>query len=437
MSDRRFHLGYFMSFRPPAWRSPFASHDARTWADGDYYVDFARALDRAGFDYMMIEDSSMVTDIYGGSAAFDLKHALYAPKHDPMPLVPLLAAATRNLGIIATASTSFYPPFLLARLMSTLDHLTRGRVGWNIVTSSEDLAAQNYGMDKLPDHDERYERAEEFVDLVKRLWDSWEPDALVMDRDSGTYVDHTRVHPVNFRGRWHASRGPLNTLRGPQGRPVLCQAGSSPRGRDFAAANADTVIATAKGVAGMRAFRDDIRARAQRFGRDPDTVKILFVASPVLAPTDAAARAIDDDLVRVTDEKIEVMLAHLSATTEHDFSVYDWDQELPEGRISTNGHRGSLEEFLHRARGRTLREVATDWQVGSLDLVGCPDTVADRMGEVMAEVGGDGFLITGRPSTNRTYFTQITEGLVPALQRRGLVRTAYAHPHLRDNLLDF
>jgi alkanesulfonate monooxygenase SsuD/methylene tetrahydromethanopterin reductase-like flavin-dependent oxidoreductase (luciferase family) len=155
MPQQKFHLGYFMSFRPPAWRQPFASDDARTWMNGDYYVDFAKALDRACFDYMMIEDSSMVTNIYKGSADFDLKHALYAPKHDPLPLVPLLAAGTTGLGIVATASTSFYPPFLLARAMSTIDHLTGGRVGWNVVTSSEDLAAQNYGMEHLPEHDER------------------------------------------------------------------------------------------------------------------------------------------------------------------------------------------------------------------------------------------------------------------------------------------
>jgi alkanesulfonate monooxygenase SsuD/methylene tetrahydromethanopterin reductase-like flavin-dependent oxidoreductase (luciferase family) len=159
--------------------------------NGEFYIDMARSLERAGFDYMMFEDSSMVSDGYAGTSEVDLKYALYAPKGDPVPLIGMVAQATKHIGLVATMSTSFYPPFLLARTMSTLDHLTRGRVGWNIVTSSEDRAAQNYGMDKLFEHDLRYERADEFVDLVTQLWDSWEADALVMDAERGVYVDHT------------------------------------------------------------------------------------------------------------------------------------------------------------------------------------------------------------------------------------------------------
>src|SRR5947208_10699159 len=167
----------------------------------------------------------MVSETYGMSFAPSLNHALFAPKHDPMPLVPLIAQATSRLGVVGTMSTSFYPPFLLARLSSTLDHICRGRFGWNIVTSGEDRAAQNFGMDKLTEHDLRYDIADEYVDLVCQLWDSWEPDAVVRDRETNTYADFKKVHAINFAGTYFRSRGPLNTVRSPQGRPVFVQAG--------------------------------------------------------------------------------------------------------------------------------------------------------------------------------------------------------------------
>ncbi|MBM9469648.1 NtaA/DmoA family FMN-dependent monooxygenase [Nakamurella leprariae] len=436
MGAAPFHLGWFMSFRPPAWNTPFSGNDGRTWANGDYYVDFIRALERAKFDYMMIEDSSMVSDAYAGSSQIDLKHALYAPKHDPIPLVPYLTAATERIGVVATMSTSFYPPFMLARTMTTLDHISRGRVGWNIVTSSEDRAAQNYGMDTLPPHDERYDRADEFVDVVTKLWDSWEPDALVMDRETGQYVDHTKIHPIHHEGRYYKVRGPMNTLRSPQGRPVFCQAGGSPRGRDFAAAHADTIIASAQGVEAMKAFRDDIRTRMERFGRKPDTCKVLFIVMPTVAATDQEAHAVRE---RWTDPAVargraEAALGHLSALTENDFSTFDLDQPIPD--VSTNGHRSTLSDFIRMGTGgRTLGEVASTWSIESFPFVGSPATVAAQMDEVMQEVGGDGFLISG--GGTRRQIGDICDGLVPALQARGLTRTEYTHEHFRDNLMEF
>ena len=436
MAASMFHLGWFMSFRPPAWTGPFAGDDGRNWANGDFYVDFVKSLERAKFDYMMIEDSSMVSDAYAGSSEIDLKHSLYAPKHDPIPLIPFLTAATERIGIVATMSTSFYPPFMLARTMTTLDHLSKGRIGWNMVTSSEDRAAQNYGMDKLHPHDERYDRADEFVDVVTKLWDSWEPDALLMDKVTGQYVDHTKIHPINHEGRYYKVRGPMNTLRSPQGRPVFCQAGGSPRGRDFAASHADTIIASAQGVQAMKEFRADIRSRMESFGRKPDDCKILFVVNPTLAETDAGAHAIreswkDPKIMRV---RAEAALGHLSALTENDFSTFDLDQPIPD--VSTNGHRSTLSDFIRMGTGgKTLGEVASTWSIESVPLVGTPDTVAGQMDEVMQEVGGDGFLIMG--AGTRRYINEITEGLVPALQARGLTRTSYTHEHFRDNLMEF
>lgn len=433
-TDQRFHLGWFMNFMPPkSWRGSWGGHDAENWADGEFYVDFVKALERACFDYMMLEDSSMLPDAYGGTSEVELKHSLYAPKHDPVPLVPVLAKATEKIGIVATMSTSFYPPFLLARTMATLSHLTGGRVGWNVVTSSEHRAAQNYGLDELWEHDERYERADEFVEVVNKLWASWDQDAVVLDRETGTYADFTKVEPVDFKGAYFKVRGPLNTLPPVGGRPVICQAGGSPRGRQFAAETADTIITSAIGVEAMKAYRDDIRERREKAGLDPDSVKLLYVVSPVLADTDAEALAKVERMKANSDWNAESALAHLSALTENDFSEFDLDGPVPE--LTTNGHRSTLGDFLKNTPGDTLKERAANWSISSVPLVGSPDTVAERMGEVMEYVGGDGFLISGELS--RRYITEITEGLVPALQRRGLTRTSYAYDTFQENLLEF
>jgi FMN-dependent oxidoreductase (nitrilotriacetate monooxygenase family) len=434
MSDKRFHLGWFLNFVVDAWNEQWGS-GGRPW-DGEFYVDLGRAFERACFDYMILEDKYMVSDAYGGTFEADLKHALFAPKHDPVPLVPLIARATKHLGIVATMSTSFYPPFMLARLSTTLDHISGGRFGWNIVTSAEDRAAQNFGLDRLYAHDLRYDMADEYIQLVTKLWESWEPDAVVLDRDHGTFADHTKVHTIDFEGRFYRSRGPLNTVPSPQGRPVFCQAGGSPKGREFAAKYADTVIAAATGVAGMKEYRDDIRARAIAHGRKPDDIKVLFLVSPVIAETDEEATAKER---RMTEDPfyVEQNLAILSAVTEIDFAKFDLDSPLPDD-ISTNGERGSLEKFVQRGSGKTLRQLVLDGPLDAVNLVGSPDTVADTMGKVMAEVGGDGFLfISPSMRINRRYVIEITDGLVPALRRRGLVRTRYAHDHFRDNLLDF
>ncbi len=208
------HLGWFTNFTPGDWSSPF-SVEGSHW-DGNFYVDMAQAMERACFDYIMLEDTLMVSEAYRGTAEATLKYALLAPKHDPLPLAALIAAATTHLGVVSTMSTMAYPPFMLARLASTIDHISGGRFGWNIVTSGEDSAAQNFGMEALPPREMRYEMAEEYVELVCRLFDSWEPDAVVMDRERGIYADYRKVHPIHFAGKFFKCRGPLNTVRSPQ-----------------------------------------------------------------------------------------------------------------------------------------------------------------------------------------------------------------------------
>jgi FMN-dependent oxidoreductase (nitrilotriacetate monooxygenase family) len=437
MTDRRFHLGWFMNFTPDEWREPFGQ-GGLPW-DGKFYIEMARTLERACFDYIMIEDKLMVPETFGGSTALSLTHAMMVPKHDPAPLALAMGTATTRLGVVATLSTLAYPPFLLARLCSTIDSLTGGRFGWNIVTSAEDLSAQNFGLKKLPPRDLRYEMAEEYMEVVNKLFGSWDHDAVVLDREAGVYADHSKVRPIHHEGKFFSVRGPLNTVPSPQHRPVYVQAGGSPRGRDFAARHADSIISVASGVESMKAFRDDIRARAAAAGRDPNSIKVLFCVTPVLGETHDEAREKQRRMVSAP-HFVNDILGSISAITEIDFAQFDLDQPLP-GYLKTNGEQGSLDKFQQWGSGKTLRELVVGGAgglVSSVELVGTPDEVAERMGAVMAEVGGDGFLITTPVlRVSRRTIIEIADGLVPALQRRGLVRTAYAHETLRDNLLDF
>lgn len=427
-----FHLGWFQDgFRAPAWNQQWSGNSSVEWPRGGYYVDLARALERGRFDCLMLEDSNYVPDIYRGSTETYLKYGQRAPKHDPAALAPILAQATHHLGIVVTIATTEWQPFQVARYMSTLDHLSAGRAGWNMVTGSNDRAAQNFGHDKQPPHDERYDIADDFVETARELWDSWSPDAAVLDEERGIYVDHTAVRAIEHKGPYFSSRGPLNTLPSPQGRPVLFQAGSSGRGRDFAAHSADVIIAHEASPENMREFRDDIRRRAADSGRDPDTVKVLFLIQPILADTDSEARERARLQAQESQRDIELELSGMSSVTMVDLAQFDLDSPLP-ADLSTNAHQGTLAGLV--ASGRPLRQMVSGTRTDRF--VGSPDTVAESMREVMEVAGGDGFLLTSLRPTRR-YITEIVDGLIPALQRRGLVRSEYSHPTFRENLLAF
>jgi FMN-dependent oxidoreductase (nitrilotriacetate monooxygenase family) len=324
-------------------------------------------------------------------------------------------------------------------LASTVDSIAEGRFGWNIVSSAEDRAAQNFGLDGLPEHDERYNVADEYFDVVNQLWESWDADAVVMDRETHTYADFEKVRTIDFVGKYFKSRGPLNTVPSPQHKPTILQAGASPRGRAFAARAADSIVAVGTGVEGMREYRNDIRARAVEAGRNPDDIKLMFCVSPVVAPTAAEARA-EVDRLTARASYVEKQLVGISSNTEIDFKQFDWDQPLPEG-LTTNGERGSLEHFM-RGDGspepKTLRKLAIDWATTGVEFIGTPEQVAREMGEAMEEIGGDGFLIM-KPGwdLNRNYISSITDGLVPELQRLGLTRTEYTKSTLRETLREF
>jgi long-chain alkane monooxygenase len=428
-----FHLSWFLSqgFGPKTWRGMWPGTDVERWMMPDLFQDLARGLDRCCFDYVIIEDSSMVPYTYQGSHDVYLQYAASTPKLDPAALVPYLAQVTRRVGLIPTLSVTEYPPFLLARLVNTLDHLTEGRVGWNCVTSSNDGAAQNYGRIQQPPHDDRYDLADEFVGLVKKLWDAWEPDAVLLDRKKPMFADGAKVHPVHHEGKYFRCRGPLNAPRSPQGQPPICQAGGSSRGQLFAAKWADTIITDAGSVAEMKTYRANVRQNAISAGRDPNSVKVLFLANPLIDTTMEAARERRRLIREDANQHLEAQLSTMSRLTNIDFSKFDRDEPLPP--LFTNGHQSSLAKWI----GKTPREVAVSQSAKmGIDFTGTIDHVAGMMQEIMEEVGGDGLLFFNG-TFDRRYLMEIFDGLVPELQRRGLTRKAYSHKHFRDNLMEF
>lgn len=437
MNDRRMHLAWFLGngWGVHDWRSQWRGTASRDWTNGDFHVDFIRSLERACFDYLIIEDSAYVPDGYEESMRYYLRHARSVPKHDPAVLATIMLQATQHIGIVPTLAVTEYPPYLLARLVSTLDSYSAGRAGWNVVTGSSDRAAQNYGKDGQPLHDERYEMAEEMCEAVRDLWSGWDEDSVVADMEADVYVDHTKVRTTDFEGKYFKTRGPLNTVPPPQGRPALVQAGGSPRGREFAARNADSIIAAAALPGEMKEYRDDVRQRAEAAGRDPDEIKVLFLCTPYLGETTAEAvdrkKRHDDEMW----EDPEAGLAGLGFITDIDFSPYDVDTPIGElaASFETNGHQSSLAQRLGDPT-KTLREAVM--KPHAFEPTGTPAYVADEMGEIMDYVGGDGFLFVAGP-LNRRVVAEIADGLVPELQIRGLSRTEYDSPHLRGNLASF
>jgi FMN-dependent oxidoreductase (nitrilotriacetate monooxygenase family) len=437
MPANRFHLAWFLQGSSiQAWGAPWTGNISEEWMSAEMFLDLARAIDRAGFDYLLIEDSIYIGQNWKDSRDIFLHNGMSVPRQEPSVVASLMAAVTKNLGIVPTLSTFAYHPYLVARTVGTLDQVSGGRGGWNMVTGSSDFSAQNFGMDKLPPHDIRYEMAHEFIEVVTKLWDSWEPGAIVADRKSGMLIDPGKVHTIDYEGQYYRSRGPLNSGPCPQGHPVIAQAGGSGPGRAIAAKYADTIVAHPKGIEAMKEYRRDVRAQMAALGRDPDSCKILYLIGPIVAASREEAQIRVDRRRASAEANIDVRLAQMGWSTNIDFSRHDLD--APVAELTTNGHQSSLAQFVRRAGGKTLRDAIIGYSTsgGVIDLVGTPDDVAAQMDEVMQEVGGDGFLFS-LGDVSRKSVTEITDGLVPALQQRGLTRTGFSGKHLRDNLLEF
>ena len=433
-----FHLAWFLQGSSvQAWGEPWTGHIGTTWMQPELFLNMARSLERACFDYILLEDSSYVGESFGGSSEIYLKSGLSVPRQDPSVIAALMTQVTSRIGIVPTFGTFAYHPYLLARLVATLDQVSDGRIGWNAVTGSSDFAAMNFGMPGMPEHDLRYDMADEYMEVCKGLWDSWEPGAIIADRKSGVLVDHTKVHALHHSGKYFKTRGPLNSGPAPSGQPVIAQAGGSPRGRKFAAAHADTIVVNSKGVEPMRTYREDVHKHMRACGRNPADCKVLYLINPVLGDTMADALERTKRRAASAESKIEERLAHFGKVTNIDFGKFDLDKPLPDD-VTTNGHQQNLEQFRKLSNGRSIRETMASYNSVdlSVELCGTPDAVASQMGEVMQEVGGDGYLFA-MPNVNRRTLAEIEDGLVPALQDRGLMRKAYEHKHFRDNLLAY
>jgi len=431
----KFHLGWFLGpgITIQGWNEPGFGHGYE-WTKPDVFVDAARALERAKFDVLILEDTSAIPYTYKGGMDFYLKNATMTPKLDPVVLTPYLIAATTHLGLAPTLTTTFYPPWLLARTIATLDHYSNGRIGWNIVTATSDAAAQNYGLDKQIEHDLRYDMADEYIDLVSQLWDAWEPDAVVMDEASGTFIDPAKVKAINFAGKFYKSRGPLNVPRSPQGKPVFVAPGGSPRGRQFSGRNAEIVLAGGESLADMKDYRDEVLKHAVALGRDASKIKTLFTCVPTVVRSAGEVEDAKQMLTKMRAHHLERGLAAMSFLSGIDFAKFDLDTPLPE--IKTNGMQTLLRTFKNAGPKATLREVVTKPNgQGFTHFVGTADQIAGQMQDAMEEVGGDGFLITGHFKPK--YITSVVDELVPALQKRKLTRREYEHAQFRDNLTAF
>ena len=422
-------LGAFMrpvSLHTAWWRDP------ASWPDANFNVRhlarFAQTLERGRFDAFFMADHLAVLNMPMAA----LKRSATNTSFDPLTLLPALAMVTERIGLIATASTTYNDPYHIARKFASLDHISDGRAGWNVVTTSNPDAALNFGLEAHAEHGERYDRAREFFDVVTGLWDSWADDAFIADVESGVYFDPDRLHVLNHKGRHFSVRGPLNIARPVQGWPVIVQAGASDAGRQLAAETAEAVFSAPARIEDARTMYADVKGRMARLGRDRDAMKILPGAFVVVGETRAEAEA---KLARL-DALVhpDSGLASLSITLGTDAYAFDLDAKLPE-IPETNASRSGRQQMIDRARreGLTVRDLARiAGGYGGLKMVGTPATIADTMEEWLHTDACDGFNVIF--PTMPGGLDDFVDHVVPELQRRGVFRREYEGRTLRENL---
>ncbi|MEM7541012.1 MAG: LLM class flavin-dependent oxidoreductase [Pseudomonadota bacterium] len=427
---RQMHLGAFMrpiSIHTAAWRYPGAFADANF--NFEHYCRFIKKLEEGCFDAFFMADHLAVMNMPMAA----LKRSATVTSFDPLTLLPALAAVTSRIGLIATASTTYNDPYHVARKFASLDHISNGRAGWNVVTSANPDEAKNFGLEIHMEHDERYVKAREFYDVVTDLWDSWADDAFVRDQASGLYFDPDKMRAIEHEGAYFKVRGPLNVGRPVQGWPLIVQAGASDAGRQLAAETAEMVFGGANELGVAQGYYADVKQRAQAAGRDPAGIKILPGAFVVIGDTVEQAQAKKDQLDGLVHA--DSGTATLSVLLGADISSYDLDGPLPELPPS-NASQSSRARLtaLAEQRNLSLRQLAqiVGGSFGILELVGTPESVADEMQCWFEESACDGFNVM---------FPFLPEGLddfvervVPELQRRGLFRKAYEGETLRDHL---
>ncbi|MCU1739680.1 MULTISPECIES: LLM class flavin-dependent oxidoreductase [unclassified Pseudomonas] len=408
-----------------AWRHPLAQADASL--DFEHFKAIAETAERGKFDALFVAD---VVALWGHHHDA-LSRSARAEHFEPLTLMSALAAVTRHIGLIATATTSYNEPYHIARKFASLDHLSGGRAAWNLVTSVVSDEAWNFGRENHIDHGDRYQRAEEFHDVVKGLWDSWDDDAFVRDKSSGQYFDPGKLHTLNHHGEHFSVRGPLNVARPPQGHPVLVQAGASEAGKTLAARVAELIFVVHHDLAGAQAFYQDIKARAADFGRNPDHLKILPGVTPFIAETREQAQALFEEFQALIDPVLGLRLLADTLGDDIDLSAYDLDGPLPETPVGQRGSRRDKVLELARKENLSIRQLYLRLAGGN-PLIGTPADIADSFEAWFQSRACDGFNVFF------PYYPGAIEGFVdqviPLLQERGLFRREYEGRTLRENL---
>ena len=431
MTARKMRLGLSIrghGYHPAAWRHPDVPADGTLHVE--HYVRSAQTAERGKLDMVFFADGAGIRqgDAPRGSLSRTGRDMI---ELEPMTLLPALAMVTRQVGLVTTASTTYNEPYNLARKFATLDLISKGRAGWNVVASWSEHEAQNFGLETTLDYDTRYARSAEFVEVVKGLWDGWEDGALLLDKASGQYFDEARMHVLNHRGRFFKVRGPLSVACMPQGHPLIVQAGASEQGRELGAATADVIYAIHNSVDSARAYYDDVKGRMAKYGRPPEDLKIMPAFCPVVGRTRTEAQAKYDELQALFDP-----LAGLGSlySAFGDLSGYSLDEPVPDDALGPQELRSLSVQFVERMRREkpTIRELYLRSGLTGSAKIGTPGDIADAMQEMFEAGACDGFNIT--PATLPGGGEDFVEMVVPELQRRGLFRTEYEGKTLRENL---
>jgi FMN-dependent oxidoreductase (nitrilotriacetate monooxygenase family) len=431
MSARKMRLGLSIrghGYHPAAWRHPDVPADGTLHVE--HYVHSSQLAERGKLDMIFFADGAGIRqgDNPRGSLSRTGRDMV---ELEPMTLLGALAMVTTHVGLVTTASTTYNEPYNLARKFATLDLISEGRAGWNVVASWSEHEAQNFGLETTLDYDTRYARSAEFVEVVKGLWDSWEDGALLFDKTAGQYFDEAKMHVLNHQGRFFRVRGPLNVAGMPQGHPVIVQAGASEQGRELGAATAEVIYAIHGSLEGARSYYADVKGRMAKYGREPDGLKIMPAFCPVLGRTRAEAQAKYDRLQALIHP-----LAGLGSlySAFGDLSGYPLDAPVPEDALGSREHRSISAQLIERVRREkpTIRELYMRSGITGSAKIGTSNDIVDIMQEWFEATACDGFNIT--PATLPGGGEDFVEMVVPELQRRGLFRTEYEGKTLRENL---
>jgi FMN-dependent oxidoreductase (nitrilotriacetate monooxygenase family) len=406
------------------WRHPEIPGDASVSLD--FYIKQAQKSEEGKFDFVFIADALHMN-------AFSNPH--YLNRFEPLTILSALAAVTTHIGLVGTLSTTYSEPFSAARQFASLDMLSGGRAGWNVVTSGLEKTALNFSqkVEDHPDHATRYRKAHEFIEVMQGLWSSWEEDAFIRDKASGVFFDQEKMHELNHTGEFFQVKGPLNIARSNQGEPVIFQAGSSENGIELAAKKAEAVFAIMPSIEEAKGYYKDVKQRALTYGRDPDEIHIFQGISPIIGKTEEQAEANYQKVAQLVE--IDQALAFLSRLFEfHDFTQYPLDEPFPDvGDLGKNSFQSDTDRIKRVAKGNnlTLREVALLEATPRPAFIGTPETVADGLEEWFQSEACDGFMIIANVPR---FLADFVEVVVPILQARGLFRIEYEASTLRGNL---